>query len=585
MKKFIEKNKAIISILMATLTYFVFIRINIVKDFDILSWLIFLVIIIINLKTDITKNETIKESIIISGILSFLIVYGRITYAFLIEKDSVLRELFTLNSLLNFTGIFNFIYITMLNILPKLFNFKLNYKDSKINKAWKIFLISFSIILLGWLIYLLAFFPGTLTNDSISELTTIINDFATLSDHHPILHVIFISIPFNIGNKLFSNINYSVALVTITQMIIMASIFSSLIVFLYKRKINDFILLTITLIFSILPVYGFYSIVMWKDVIFAGTLLLLTMELIKILEKEKNNNLKLKNLKCFILISLLCVFFRNNAIYIYIILAIILLIIKRKYYKTFTVAFAIIFGVYFIVKGPIFTYFNITKSASAEYIGIPLQQIGRMAFKNVKFTKEEEELLNKLMPIEEMANAYDPAISDGIKFNENYNSQVFDENKKEYLMLWLKLIVKHPTVAIEAYSMSTLGYWYPNVEYWSAATIIDENEFSITEDSKLPSKFKECLKLLESKRIPLINIEWSVALYFWIIVLFAIVSYKKNKIDGLIPYIPMFGLWVTMMLASPVFGEFRYIYGAVTTMPLLIVAPYLIKKKEVKNER
>ena len=76
----------------------------------------------------------------------------------------------------------------------------------------------------------------------------------------------------------------------------MSAIFSSFRVFLHKRRVNDYLLLLVLLYFAFVPMHGFYSIVMWKDVIFGGSLLLLTMESIKIIEKEKDNKLNFKNI-------------------------------------------------------------------------------------------------------------------------------------------------------------------------------------------------------------------------------------------------------------------------------------------------
>ena len=437
------------------------------------------------------------------------------------------------------------------------------------------FIICFLIIILCWVPYFLSFYPGALSPDSISELTTVINNFANASDHHPIIHMLFISIPYKIVFGITNNITIGVAAVTLTQMIVMALIFSSLIVFLHNRKVNDKILFVILVYYAILPMHGYYSIVMWKDVIFSGLLLLLTMELVKIIEKQKNNKLNFKQLISFIIVSIFCVFFRNNAIYMYFLLAIATFIFFRKYYKIFIPAFVIVFGVYYIVKGPVFETLNITKSSSSEYIGMPLQQIGRMAYKNVNFTKKEKETLNKLMPLKEMKKAYDPIISDGIKFNSYYNSNVFDANKVEYLKLWLGLIKKYPSIALEAYSISTLGYWYPGVSYGSVCYGIIENDYGLKNDPKLGNQVQYFLFDIEKRGVPILNIEWSIGLCFWLILIFAILATKKLGKKALYIYVPVFGIWLTMMAASPVYAEFRYVYGAFTCLPLLMLIPYM----------
>lgn len=585
MKDFIKKvqkgltNKFFLSIIMVCFSYYVICDIGVIKTYDVISWIIFFCLIILFLKTDIFCKKMKKETIIFSILFAFIIVFGDIVYNLQYSTElSVFKELLTIKSLIKFIGVFNLLFIILKNLLPKLYDCSLSNKKTKIKKSSLLFIISFAVILLSWVPYYLTFFPGTLSPDSFGELGIIVNNFSSISDHHPVLHVLFIALPYNIGFNLFGTMTAGIALATIFQMIILASIFSSLIVFLYNRKVNDFILLIIILFYALVPMHGYYSIVMWKDVMFSGMLLLLTMQLVKILEKEKLQKLTFKSLIGFIIISILCVFFRNNAIYMYAILAIITLIMFKRYWKIFVASFCIVFAVYFIVKGPIFNYFNVKKSASAEYIGMPLQQVGRMAFKNVQFTEEEKKLIDKLIPVEIMAVSYNPKVSDGIKFNDNYNGDVFDKNKGEYLKLYLNLVKKYPSIALEAYSISTLGYWYPGVEYWSVANNIWENYYGIKTESKTSPFVKSVLTKLESRSTPILNIEWSIGLCFWIILIFGTITVKKNGLKGLYPFVAIFGIWLTMMVASPVFGEFRYVYGAYTCLPLLILCPYIIFK-------
>ncbi len=572
------KNKNMVLVFMASLTYYVICMLNSLKAYDVCSWIIYFGLIILYLKTDIFSKKMQKETITLAILFSFIIVFGGIAYKLMDNRElSLFRQLLTIKNLIDFFGIFNLLFIILKNVLVYLYDFILKKTTSKINKERIVFALSFAIIFISWIPYFLAFYPGTITPDSMEELTTIINNFTNISDHHPVIHTLFVALPYKIGFKFFGNVIAAVATSTIFQMTTLASIFSSLIVFLHKRKVNDYILLIIVLYYSLIPVHGYYSIVMWKDVMFAGTLLLLTMETIKIIEKEEK--LQFNSVVSFIIVSIFCVFFRNNAIYMYIILAFASLIIFKKHIKIFGVAFFIVFSIYLIIKKPVFNYLNITKSSSAEYIGMPLQQVGRMAFKNVKFTEDEKELINKLMPLEVMAVSYNPRLSDGIKFNENYNGAIFDNNKLEYLKLYLKLVYEHPSVALESYAISTLGYWYPGVEYWSVTSSIIENNYGLEMHSKLPENAKKVITKLESRELPIVNIEWSIGFCFWIILIFGVISAEKNKIKGVYPFVPIFGIWLTMMIASPVFAEFRYIYGAYTCLPLLLLSPYIISNE------
>lgn len=583
LKKIIN-NQKVLALIMSSITYYSLCINNYVKAYDPISWLIYFALIALYLKTKIFNKELKKEIIFFSLLFSFILVFGNIAYTLQYDNQiSVFRTFLTKDKLLELLGLFNFIFILLTNLFPKLYNYSIKKNENKIKSSKIVFIICLTTMLLAWLPYLLSFFPGVLTPDSISELGTVINNFTNLSNHHPIIHTIFIAIPYNIGFKITESVSFGVALATITQMITLASIFSYFITFLYKRKINDYVLLIILLIYSLVPMHGYYSITMWKDVIFAGCILLLTIETIKIIEKDINNKISLKNLVNFILISILTIFFRNNAIYMYILFAIFTILVFRNHFKQFITAFLIVFSIFIIVNGPIFNYFNVTKSSSSEYIAIPLQQISRMAFKNVAFTEEESDLLNKLIPIEIMREKYNPKLSDDIKFNKNYNRKVFDLNKFDYFKLWLQLVIKHPTVAVESYAISTLGYWYPGVEYWSVSKVITENDFSLEMSPKISPEISQFITELEYRDVPIISIEWSIGLCFWIILVFGMISFKKYKLKGIYPFIPVLGIWITMMIASPVYAEFRYVYCAYTTLPLLVLIPYLNIKETTKK--
>lgn len=70
------------------------------------------------------------------------------------------------------------------------------------------------------MIYFLNFYPRLLLNDSINQLQIILDGFSNISDYHPVLHTIFIVIPYYIGFGLSNSIETGVAFSTFTQMIV-----------------------------------------------------------------------------------------------------------------------------------------------------------------------------------------------------------------------------------------------------------------------------------------------------------------------------------------------------------------------------
>ena len=549
------------------LSYIVFLSIcnqNILVTYDMISIILFGVIYFFIYKTKL-NNKYKKELVIFSSIFSLVLLSGKFLfinrYSPTIDFFSELLRPMNIIYLLG-TGIL--IYSVLSLIVPWFIDYKFPGKEKNYPK---IFLISFIVIVVCYLPYLIIFFPGIITADSLTGLNMLLKIYP-VSDSHTILHLLFMYIPFKIGSLISNNINISVGLISLTQIIVMALTFAYAIKFLKTRKVPNKILIIIMLFYGLLPVNGFYSITLWKDIIFSCSVVLLTIECFKLIERK--NNITFKNSYLFVITSLLVVFTRNNAIYMYVVLSMISIIVFKKNLKVIVPMILIVFASYVIVKGPIFNVLKIEKSSSAEYIAIPLQQIGRMAYKDVKFTKKEKELTDKLIPLEELKKSYNPEITDPIKFNKQYNTKEFEKNKKEYLKLWINLCYKHPKIAIEAYLTSTLGYWYPGVEYWVTTAEIDDNQIGVHTYSFIPNSFREKFSHIISNKIPLIGFFNCIGFSFWLIFTSMYITIKKKGKRLLYIYVPVLGIWLTLLIAAPVFAEFRYTYSALLCLPVFI---------------
>lgn len=496
-------------------------------------------------------------------------------------ENNLFAMLFSITNITSYVGLTILIYVLLTNILVKLINLKITNNNSKSNLR-KTFIISFLIIIICWIPYFLSLYPGELSADSIAELNKI-NGLMPLSNHHPVIHILFVAIPYKLGVGLFNNTNIAVALSSLTQMIVMASIFSSFIVFLKKRNVNNFVIGLCTLFFALVPMNAFYSVTMWKDVIFSGLVLLLTMQIVKLYEIK--NEIDFRKMISFIIISLLTLLFRNNAIYMYFLLILMILWVFKSKIKYFAISFAIIIGTYFIILHPVFDALNIKRSSSAEYIAIPLQQIGRMVYKDADLTKDEEKAINELIDINVLKKVYHPYGVDNIKFNDAYKGEVFDNNKSKYLKLWMNLVIKHPYIAVESYALSTLGYWYPGIDNWVICDGVYDNSFNIHRNSKAPNIINYFVNKMDSKSVPVFGMFWSTSLALYLIVISCVICIKKHGIKSFVFYVPVFGIWLTMMVAAPVNAEFRYIYPLYTCLPLLICLPFILNVSKNKEKR
>lgn len=576
-----DSLKKCLSFLLAFITYFTFIKMDIMVSYNVLSFAVFVLFLILYKKWLFENAEYKISSIVLASIFSILTIFGRNFYAFYNAYNvNIWREIFSFRSVVYLIGLIPVYFCIIHIIIQKICSITINttYKYNN-----KLFIIISMLLMLGvWSIYLLTYFPGTLSPDSISEYAMFINGLNITSDHHPVLHILFMALFYKIGYGIFGTPNMGVLCVSIAQMLILASIFTYTLVFLRKRNCPKILSYVLLLFYAFASMNGYYSITMWKDVLFAGFLLLLTTECYKIYENK--DNLQIKNMISFGIVSLFTVFFRNNAIYAYIILAVVILILLKNDFKKLGITFLSVILVFVFVKGPVFNWCGIKKSSAAEYIGMPLQQIGRVVAKGETLTKKEIKMINKLLPTEIIATSYNPIVSDGIKFNKSFNIDEFNENKLGYTKMYTKLLFKHFPTAMEAYFISTLGYWYPNVVYTSVLNETYENNLGIKIDTKTNDKIKSILSSGEARDLPLFGMQWSIGLCVWTILVLLVCYILKNKKLGIIPFLPCVTIWITMMIASPVWGEFRYVYGLFTTLPFLIGLFFMNNRKRTEEK-
>lgn len=572
--KFIMK---LVPLLMAVISYTFIHTILYNKFYSFIPSMLFIVLVVLFYNNDYNNKVMKKETLVLSSLFALLISYGELLKPNFYSNINTFTEFFKIEHIMRFIAYFNMLYLFFNNTLPKLYKWKLkdgNYQN--INYVL-IFSVSFSIILLCWFPYCLRFFPGLVTNDSMDSITLIVHHLKGINNHHPVFFTLFAYLPIMIGKVKFGSISTGVAIYTLIQMFTMASIFASSIIFLYKRNVNKYAIFTVLLCYALVPVYAMHSVIMWKDVLFGGLFLLLTLQMIRMAELYNKNELTLKKLISFIIIAILCALFRNNAIFMLMIVFVICLFIFKKKRKVVSLAFGIVIITYFVITGPGYKLFGVRQTETTEYISIPIQQVARIVHKGVPLTLEEEKLINKVMPIETLKRRYRPEIVDTIKWYKDYDAQAIEKNKFKYFKLWFGLCLRHPQIALEANAASTLGYWYPNIIYWYNPLHITNEKYDVYVTSKAGEKTTDIIDKTLNSDSTIFNIEWNIALWLYIALVFGVISYKKKKWIGVVPYLPLFGLWFTLIIATPVYAEFRYIFGAFTAMPILIIYPYLKK--------
>lgn len=477
-------------------------------------------------------------------------------------------------------------------IYHRIFNYSAlteNYKYTK-KKAILFYFIAMAIMLLCWLPYFLKEFPAVITSDSNSQLKMAMG-LEPLINHHPLAHTFMIKVFYELGLLLFKgNVTLAIATYSVCQAVLLSAAFSFIIVTFYKFNIKKiFIFLTLAF-YALAPYNGLYSITMWKDVWFAGIVPVLCVVIWRLIEhyKIKQKKLPVFELIMFAVFALMMCLFRSNGWYAYIVFAPCIFFFFRKKSMVVSVLALAIIPLAFIIKGPIYKSLDVIQPDTIESLSIPAQHIARAISDGAELTDEQYNLLSEVVDVEKIPERYYKYISDSIKglVREKNNQEFIANNKLKFLKLWVEIGLENPRSYILAQIDQTYGYWYPDVQY----CVIAEDYYNVGLDTERNSFFSDEAYqkftdyMFSYTRTPLYGLLWSIGTFTWAFAFLMILCFLKREKIYLLLFIPLFAIIATLMIATPVFAEFRYIYSLFTTMPLFIGVTFATKgsNKEIE---
>lgn len=451
-----------------------------------------------------------------------------------------------------------------------------------------VFFGSMLIMLIMWLPISLYLYPAAMTEDSLWQLKQAAG-MSDLSNHHPVLHTMIIRLTFSLGQWLFNGDDTrSVRVYTITQQLFLSGCFAYLTETLYVSKAKRKAIIC-SLLFYIIPVYhAAYSATMWKDVWFGGTVAVLSSLIWRLLRKGKKFRLSLSEAMLLFVFSLLMCLMRSNGLFAFLLLFIGAFFVFLHRSKLTVAVMTAAIAAAIIIKGPVYSSMGVKYTDLIESLSIPAQQIACVAQNTGDLSPEQKELLDEVVDTEAINGRYMNGVSDYIKtlVREKDNQGYIAEHKYEYLRLWAALGLKYPDKYAAAFINQTYGYWFPDVQYWVTTTWCLTDGFDIRHEHKT-GVFTDFITFYINAYIetPFLGLIWSIGMGVWVFIFMLGAAVKRHKKSVLIVYLPVLGVWLTLLMATPISAEFRYIYCLFTCMPLFCVIPFLECKSGISGDK
>lgn len=429
-----------------------------------------------------------------------------------------------------------------------------------------------------WLPYWVLTFPGTLSNDSITQTREILGALP-MSNANPIFQTCLIRFFLNISNAL-GDTDAMIYLYCGVQMLLMALLLGNLLSRMNQSPAPRWLVCVSALFYALCPIFPSFVFCVGKDTNFAMAILFFSLTIWTILKPEESKRLRPLQLLSLCAATTLCILLRNPGVYLALLTLLALLVWtllksnrSTKLWIAPVCALLVLVAVYSSLHTVIIPKQNIAPMPETESYSLPLQQVARVAVSQ-ELTAEEAAALDGVLDMSILKESYNPELSDPVK--NLWRADASDAQKDAFWATWFSLLKKHPATCFSATFSNTFGYMYPGFISTIKPTLLIGNQSSRTANldglltytvnpsaAKLKS-FTDTLPEFTPYRILI-----SPGLYGWITLFtFASLCHLKDK-RNLIAVVPAVFTLLGCVL-SAVNGYFRY------AMPLYLCAPFLL---------
>lgn len=490
------------------------------------------------------------------------------------------KSIFVLYKIVSFSLVFAGTFIIFCEIMKAIshasaLNSECKFQKQTKLKDWQVFLLAWlPMLILNTVIFWGARYPAIMSPDSIQQLLQIFRN--SYSNHHPYYHTQIIKLMMNIGGLFFDDLSARIATYSIFSITVMTLTFAYVVLNVHQLKRNLYITIPVFLYYFLMPFHIIFSFTMWKDVFFGATVTLFSISTYRILKSM--GRYSAVNYVIMTLSALGMCLLRSNGFLAFVASAVIFAVLFMKKHLKSVAIFSLVIVAAYILKNPVLASLNVTQPDTIESLAISTQQIARVVTDGCELTDQQRELLSTIIDIDEIPKEYDPIIVDPVKrlVRDKGNQQYLVDNKDKFIKLYIDLGLKYPHKYLEAWIDQTKGYWNGGYYYWIWNVNHFDEELGIPKVINSYTLYTYFPKYAESFREkPVLNLFVSIGIHIWLILLATYAALCKKDRAALFTSIPYLMTVGTLLVATPVYSEFRYIYAVFCAIPFILLVSFM----------
>lgn len=440
-------------------------------------------------------------------------------------------------------------------------------------------ILSFLFLLLCWLPVFLAVYPGFFVYDAQDEYIQVAT--RVFSTHHPLVHVLLLGGMICGVHKLTDSYNLGIACYMVFQMVLAAGIFTFLFSYLRKKGVTRVLRIIGVVWLGLFPTVVMFTLCSAKDALFTLALLLLLVCLLEMgTEAAFFESKGWQSL--FVVSGMGMMLLRNNGFYAFLVMIPVLLLLqKKRRWRLLFLAVCAVAGC-MLVNGGLKAALHADDSEYQELLTVPIQQLARTyKYAPEVFSGEDREVLYEILD-EEALSLYTPRLSDPVKYR--FANETFARDKGKYAKLWLRVGLKKPLIYLNAWWMTSYGFWYPDtvINVYGGNTVFtftykDNSYFGYeveqpgVRESKIPwidEVYRKLSLEVWKEKVPVVSWLFSPGAMFWLYAFLFAWLLSRGRYELLYPFLPIFLIWLTVLL-GPTYLP-RYVLFFWYALPLFL---------------
>jgi hypothetical protein len=410
----------------------------------------------------------------------------------------------------------------------------------------------------AWGIYLLAFWPGLMTADSMDQWYQVMR--GPIVNHHPAFHTLLLW-----G---VTRVWASPAAVALVQMGAMSLAAAGLLTELGSWGVPRPVRWAMALVFALSPVNGVMVVTLWKDIAYTIVVLVLVALLLRV-ARTRGEALRSRPLFLGLMASMAsAALLRLNGLPMVALLLGTLFVICQRELRRRVVGLGVGVAVaWLFVVVPVYRAVGVRPMPGASAHSLQIHHMAALAHHVPEaFTPEDKQVLEKAAPWEEWHERYNCYTVDSLLYNKKLKRSFFESaDKVDFQRLWLRQAWAHPEVIVSHLGCVSSQVWRilqpPTGYQYLFNREMEPNDIGLAQVPRWPAAREWLLSGLEQLTEPQPRWwVWRPALYLYVGLFCAVVAAARQRSAWvLLAALPVV-LNALVLLGISIAQDFRYLY-------------------------